>query len=86
MKSLPIVKLTADDLNEEQDCAVCKDEFNEGDEAMKMPCKHIFHPDCIKPWLELHNSCPVCRFELKTDDADYERQKEQEQANYGPPH
>ncbi|MFM7852730.1 MAG: RING finger domain-containing protein [Flammeovirgaceae bacterium] len=29
-----------------------------------MPCGHIYHPDCLNPWLEKQNSCPVCRFEL----------------------
>eukprot|EP00743_Colponemidia_sp_Colp-15_P002775 GILK01003003.1.p1 GENE.GILK01003003.1~~GILK01003003.1.p1 ORF type:complete len:299 (+),score=37.01 GILK01003003.1:83-979(+) len=59
------------------DCAVCKDEFSEGDTAKKMPCLHLFHPDCILPWLKDHNSCPVCRFELPTDDPDYEQRRNQ---------
>ncbi|KAG2328087.1 hypothetical protein Bca4012_037124 [Brassica carinata] len=49
-------------------CSVCLDDFEAGVEAKQMPCKHNFHADCLLPWLELHSSCPVCRFQLPTDE------------------
>ncbi|CAI0440534.1 unnamed protein product [Linum tenue] len=48
-------------------CSVCLDDFEIGSEAKEMPCKHKFHSGCILPWLELHSSCPVCRFQLPTN-------------------
>ncbi|KAK4758134.1 hypothetical protein SAY87_019435 [Trapa incisa] len=45
-------------------CSVCLDDFETGAEAKEMPCKHKFHSRCILPWLDLHGSCPVCRFQL----------------------
>ncbi|KAL7618947.1 E3 ubiquitin-protein ligase SIRP1 [Lactuca sativa] len=64
VEAMPTVKI---DENSVQ-CSVCLDDFEVGNEAKEMPCKHKFHSKCILPWLELHSSCPVCRFELPSDE------------------
>ncbi|KAL7422499.1 hypothetical protein Q5752_003147 [Cryptotrichosporon argae] len=51
-----------------KDCPVCKDDFGVGDEVMRIPCSHIFHPECLQPWLKVNGSCPVCRFSLVPHD------------------
>ncbi|KAF7084177.1 hypothetical protein CFC21_087856 [Triticum aestivum] len=49
-------------------CAVCKDVFASGQRVVFLPCKHYFHGDCILPWLAMRSTCPVCRYQLPTDD------------------
>lgn len=72
--TMPTIKITQDLLvTDSTQCAVCKDEFEVGTEVRQMPCKHMYHSVCILPWLEQHNSCPVCRYEMPTDDVEYEQ-------------
>lgn len=74
VEALPTISICEEHLGTDAaQCAVCKDEFEWGSKVKQMPCKHLYHPDCILPWLGQHNSCPVCRHELPTDDPDYEQ-------------
>ena len=59
------------------ECSICLMEVNDGQNTILLPCGHMFHEDCVTKWLQIHNTCPLCRFELPTDDADYERQRNQ---------
>ena len=78
VESLKKYKINEEKIKEfgfENSCAVCKDEFNIGEECLSMPCNHYFHGNCLIPWLKERNSCPVCRYELPTDDDDFEKMK-----------
>lgn len=62
-KSLQVCSYgSMDDTRAAQDCAVCLEEFQEGDTVKVTPqCGHVFHPRCIDTWLINHVTCPVCR-------------------------
>ncbi|KAL5720809.1 RING-type E3 ubiquitin transferase [Ranunculus cassubicifolius] len=74
--SLPSVSINAGHVkHDDLVCAVCKDCFSIGNVVKQLPCMHLYHPSCILPWLSARNSCPLCRYELPTDDKDYEEGK-----------
>jgi len=37
----------------ESQCSVCMEDFHLGDVVRSLPCQHLFHTDCINPWLYL---------------------------------
>jgi len=52
----------------EEMCSICIEEFHEGEELKMMPeCKHTFHHNCIKRWVQNHNNCPYCRRTILTE-------------------
>ena len=43
-------------------CAICIDDFNDESNIRIIKCSHVFHKDCIDPWLLKESyKCPVCR-------------------------
>ncbi|EEF30957.1 zinc finger protein, putative [Ricinus communis] len=75
VEALPVVKITQEHLMKDTHCPVCKDEFEIDGEVRELPCKHLYHSDCIVPWLNLHNTCPVCRFVLCDGSESYIQQQ-----------
>jgi len=61
---LPRFRVAANSPMLQQDCAVCKDEFEVSQETIELPCEHVFHNECILPWIKQSGTCPVCRYEL----------------------
>ncbi|MCL7049295.1 hypothetical protein MKW94_002826 [Papaver nudicaule] len=50
------------DTEDEVCCLICMDGVISGeDEVINLPCSHIFHSDCLVTWLDVDNSCPLCR-------------------------
>ena len=45
----------------EQHCPICLDIFKKEKRAVKLPCEHIFHRECIERWFEEKLSCPLCQ-------------------------
>ncbi|XP_068303375.1 uncharacterized protein [Pyrus communis] len=85
VKDLPLVEFTVEELKKKEVvCAVCKDSILVEDKVRSLPCCHYYHHDCIVPWLGIRNTCPVCRYELPTDDPDYERSKRESAARGEP--
>jgi transcription elongation factor len=57
------------------ECCICKDDYKVGDKVSQLQCGHYHHHECVVAWLNKQNNCPVCRFELKTDNLEYENKK-----------
>jgi Ring finger domain len=48
------------------DCTICSTSFVVESTVVRLPCSHMYHPNCIDAWLRMHNTCPVCRSILPT--------------------
>ncbi|KAM4619816.1 RING finger protein 145-like isoform 1-T2 [Polymixia lowei] len=62
IKSLPTASKTQ--LEQYNDiCAIC---YQDMKNAVITPCSHFFHAGCLKKWLYVQETCPLCHSQLKS--------------------
>ncbi|KAH9152882.1 hypothetical protein AeRB84_004775 [Aphanomyces euteiches] len=48
--------------SERVSCTICLDEFSSNEMIKVLPCRHIYHRECIDEWFENgNNTCPMCK-------------------------
>jgi len=70
LKKLPKKKFSKEhDAAEWETCAICIDDYEDGDMLRILPCHHAYHVDCIDPWLtRSRRNCPLCKRSVLSDE------------------
>ncbi|XP_064374299.1 E3 ubiquitin-protein ligase RNF128 isoform X1 [Dromaius novaehollandiae] len=45
-------------------CAVCIELYKPNEVVRILTCNHLFHKNCIDPWLLEHRTCPMCKCDI----------------------
>ncbi|BES95047.1 RING [Nesidiocoris tenuis] len=67
INEIPTVVISKEQVDINLQCSVCWEDFKIDEQVRKLPCEHVYHENCIIPWLELHGTCPICRKTLSDD-------------------
>ena len=49
---------------EARTCLICMAEFQQDEVARTLPCLHLFHQECVAPWLQQCILCPLCKYNV----------------------
>ena len=63
IKKIPVKPFHKALFDDNLDCIICMEKFEEGEQVKQLNCGHIFHGDCIDKWLEKEKKCPFCKSE-----------------------
>uniref|UniRef100_A0A7S1IYE8 RING-type domain-containing protein n=1 Tax=Eutreptiella gymnastica TaxID=73025 RepID=A0A7S1IYE8_9EUGL len=47
-----------------KDCPICLEAFQPASRCQMLQCEHVFHEDCLVPWLLKNKKCPCCRHDV----------------------
>lgn len=60
VNGLPTV-IISEDSGDALRCVICYESMSIGESPKQLPCKHLYHSDCILEWFKVQISCPICR-------------------------
>eukprot|EP00842_Homolaphlyctis_polyrhiza_P006688 jgi/Hompol1/701/HPOL_000440-RA len=63
-----------------ESCPVCLEMLDGDSLVAEMPCHHLYHRDCIVRWFKESNMCPTCRYEVMTDNPEFNETVKQRMA------
>lgn len=46
------------------ECSICLNPVESEGTIYDIPCKHVFHENCLSKWLERQQTCPLCRAKI----------------------
>ncbi|KAG0571427.1 hypothetical protein KC19_VG010700 [Ceratodon purpureus] len=67
LQQFTYVSDSKDNTSDQEQCVVCRLEYEDGDKMLSLPCKHQYHFECIRQWLERNKVCPVCSAEVMSE-------------------
>ena len=64
LSTLKIVPIDVEMLCSQPSCPICSEDYSVGEKVTQLPCSHVYHKLCVSDWLEMKETCPICRFDI----------------------
>jgi hypothetical protein len=58
---LPKIKIEDISSLSYENCIICLSNFLKDEFIITLSCSHIFHSPCLKEWISIKSTCPLCR-------------------------